>query len=136
MDVGTAAEAVSWWAVLVAAASMFVLGGVWYGALFARRWQELVGLSDDEVTSGAARVFTVAGLASLVIAAVLGLFIGGEAGVGAGTTAGLLAGLGWLAPALAMTYAFERRSATLTLVDAGYHVVAFTLAGALLGWLG
>lgn len=35
-----------------------------------------------------------------------------------------------------MTAAFERRPAALTAIDAGYHVLAFTLTGSLLGWLG
>ncbi|HKJ57048.1 MAG TPA: DUF1761 domain-containing protein [Nitriliruptoraceae bacterium] len=136
MDLGTATEAISWWAVLAAAVSMFVLGGAWYGALFARRWQELVGLADDEVAAGTVRVFGIAGVASLVIAGVLGLFIGADAGVADASLAGLLAGLGWVAPALAMSYAFARRPTGLTVIDAGYHVLAFTLAAALLGWLG
>lgn len=136
MELGVAAGAVTWWVVLVAAASMFVLGGIWYGALFARPWQALSGLSDEQVRTGTARVFGVAALASLVIAVVLALFIGPQAGITVGATAGLLAGLGWVAPAIAMTYAFERRPARLTLLDAAYHAVAFTVAGALLGWLG
>lgn len=136
MDLGTAAAGVQWWAVVAAAASMFVLGGAWYGALFARRWQALVGLTDAEVATGTGRVFTVAALASLVVAAVLGLFLGADATAVEGAVAGGLAGLGWVAPAMVMTAAFERRRVALTAIDVAYHVVAFTLAGALLGWLG
>lgn len=136
MELGTAVGELRWWTVPIAAASMFALGGLWYGALFARPWQALVGLTDDEVGSGTGRVFGVAAAASLVIAAVLALFIGVDAGLGTGVSAGLLAGVGWLAPALAMTYAFERRSPRLAAIDAGYHVLAFALAGAILGVLG
>lgn len=135
MDVGDVAGALRWWAVLVAAGSMFVLGGAWYGGLIAGRWQALVGLSDDEVAQGSGRVFAIAGACSLVIAAVMALFVGHQAGVSTGATAGMLAGLGWVAPALAMTFAFERRPAALAAIDAGYHVVAFTLSGAILGAL-
>lgn len=133
MDFGSVVAEVTWWAVPVAAASMFVLGGLWYGWLLARPWQSLVGLDDDQVREASGRVFGVAALASLVICAVLALFIGASAGVTVGLSAGLLAGLGWLAPALVMTFAFERRPARLTLIDASYHVVAFGLAGAVLG---
>ena len=136
MDLGTAAAGVQWWAVVVAAASMFVLGGAWYGALFVRPWQALVDLTDDEVATGTARVFVVAAVASLVIAGVLGLFLGSDATIAEGTVAGGLAGLGWVAPAMVMTAAFERRPLALTAIDVAYHVVAFTLAGGLLGWLG
>lgn len=136
MDLGTATGDLQWWAVLVAAVSMFVLGGAWYGAVFARPWQALVGLTDEEVAAGTGRVFGVAAAASLVIAVVLALFLGPDAGVGTGAVAGLLAGLGWVAPAMAMTNAFERRPGRLTLIDVAYHAVGFALAGALLGWLG
>ncbi|MBK7830374.1 MAG: DUF1761 domain-containing protein [Nannocystis sp.] len=40
---------------------------------------------------------------------------------------------GWVAPALTTTFLFERRPRRLLAIDAGYHVVTFTLMGAILG---
>ena len=40
------------WAILVAAVSGFILGAIYYGPLFGKAWQQEVGLSDQEVSSG------------------------------------------------------------------------------------
>jgi hypothetical protein len=50
-----------------------------------------------------------------------------------GMTAGLLAGGGWVATGLAMTALFERRSWTYIAINGSYHIVAFTVMGAILG---
>ncbi len=123
-------------AVLAAAVSAFLVGGLWYSPiLLGRVWQRLVGLEDEALSRGLARTFLLAGIASLVMALNLAAFIGPDAGVGFATFAGAAAGLGWVAPALGMTFAFERRPVGLWLVDAGYHIVSFTLMGALIGLL-
>ena len=44
--------AVNWLAVIAAALSSFVLGGVWYSALFAKVWQREAGLSDEQAAGG------------------------------------------------------------------------------------
>ena len=41
------------WAILAAAGSTFVLGGVWYSPiLFARAWMDGAGLSEEQVKGG------------------------------------------------------------------------------------
>lgn len=40
---------INWLAVLVAGIAMFMIGGVWYGAIFAKLWQRLHGYSDEQV---------------------------------------------------------------------------------------
>ena len=46
-------SSVNWIAVFVAAGAAFALGAVWYGPLlFGKRWQALVGLSDEDIQSG------------------------------------------------------------------------------------
>jgi len=123
-------------AVVAAAVSAFVIGGVWYSPLaFGRLWQKQVGLSDEQVASHIVRTFVVSGLASVVMALNLAAFIGPEPGVGFATAAGAAAGIGWVAPALGMTYAFARRSLGLWAINAGYHAVSFTVMGVLIGLL-
>ena len=43
---------VNWLAVLAAALSSFVLGGLWYSALFAKAWQAAAGVSDEAMRGG------------------------------------------------------------------------------------
>ena len=119
-------------AVLAAAASMFVLGGLWYSLFFAKPWQRAAGVTDEQLKSGAPRIFVGSALLALVIAASLAAFIG-TGGVTFGVLAGLAAGLTFVAAALGILYLFERRSLRLWAIDAGYLVLAFTVMGLLIG---
>jgi Protein of unknown function (DUF1761) len=121
-------------AILLAAASTFVLGGVWYSALFARVWQRAAGVTDEQLRTGSARIFAGSAVLSLVMAATLAAFIGDE-GAAFGTAAGLAAGVGWVSCAIGILHLFERRSPALFAVDAGYFTVAFAAMGAIIGAL-
>lgn len=121
---------------LVAALSTFVLGGLWYSPLlFHRPWLAASGLTEEDLRrGGAARVFGPALLLQLVSSVNLAFFLAdGRPSLGWGVGAGLLAGLGWVATGLGVTYLFERRPLGLYLIDAGYHVLSFAVMGAILG---
>ena len=135
MDLGSGAS-INPWAVLLAAVATFAVGGLWYSPLlFNRPWQRLTGLTDQALRAGSpARVFGLSFVAALVAAVNLAFFLSGPTTTLAfATLAGALVGGGWVATALATTYLFERRPPGLWLIDAGYHLVAFTLMGAILG---
>jgi hypothetical protein len=123
---------VNWFAVLIAALSSFVIGGLWYSLLFAKPWQRAAGLTDEQVKSGVVRVFVGSFLLALVMAASLAAFIGAGGAV-FGLVAGLAAGLTWVAAAFGINYLFERRSIQLFLINAGYNVVAFGVMGLIVG---
>lgn len=125
---------INWLAVLVAGVSAFIVGGLWYGLLFARVWQRLNKLTDEQVKKGAAKVFGGSFVLSLVMAVNLAFFIGNN-DAGFGVFAGLAAGFGWVAMALGINYLFERRSFKLWCINAGYNVAALTLMGGIIGAL-
>jgi hypothetical protein len=125
---------VNWIAVLAAALSSFLLGGIWYSALFAKAWQAAAGLSDDQVKGGnKAAMFAGAFVLGLVQAAVFAMFLGPTATLAFGAAAGFGAGLCWVAAGLGITYIFERRSLKLFLINGGYATLQFTIIGAILG---
>jgi hypothetical protein len=119
-------------AVALAAASTFVLGGLWYSLLFAKPWQRAAGVTDEQLKSGAPRIFIGSALIAIVIAVSLAAFIG-SAGLAFGLFAGLAAGLTFVAAAFGINYLFERRSLKLWAINAGYNVIAFTVMGVILG---
>lgn len=123
-------------AILAAAAISFLIGGVWYSPiLFAKRWQQLTGLSDERLKQGSmARIFGLAFVCSLVMAANLAAFLGAKATVGFGLAAGAATGIGWVAMCFAVNDLFERRPLALWLINSGYHIVSLTLMGGLLAW--
>lgn len=125
---------INWLAVGAAAISSFIIGGVWYGPLFGQSWLRASGISAERAAQAPmGRVFGVSLLLQLVAAAVLALFIGAEASTAFAIGAAAAVGVFWVAPALGVIYLFEQRSFRHWLVNAGYHVVAFTVMGVVLG---
>ena len=122
-------------AVGAAALVMFLVGGVWYSPmLFGKAWAELNGLSEEDLKKGnPAKVFGGSFLLALVMAFNLAAFIGPDASLGFATFAGFLAGTGWVAAGMGITALFERKPLKLWLINAGYHVVSFTLMGLIIG---
>ncbi|MCK6547291.1 DUF1761 domain-containing protein [Myxococcota bacterium] len=121
---------------LVAAASSFLVGAVWYSPiLFAKRWMEAAGLDDATLKqANLAKIFGTSFVLQLVAAVNLAFFLAdGKPDVVWGMAAGALAGIGWVATGLGTTYLFERRPFALWAIDAGYHAVTFVLMGAILG---
>jgi hypothetical protein len=125
----------NWLAVGAAALSTFLLGGIWYSpALFGRAWQRETGLSDTQLQSRSmAMVFGTSFVLALIMAFNLAAFLQGPPDLAWGMTAGALAGIGWVAMAMGVTYLFEARSMKLFLINAGYHAVSFIVMGAILG---
>ena len=122
------------WAVLTAAATRFVLGGLWYSpALFGKAWQREVGLSDEQLAAGnRALIFGVSFVLCLVAAFVFAMFLGPRPPLALGLGAGFSAGLCWVGASFGINYLFERKSLKLFLINAGYHTLQFTLIGLIL----
>jgi hypothetical protein len=122
-------------AVLAAAASAFVLGGLWYSpALFAKAWMREAGLSEAQARSGnPAFIFGGAFVLSLIAAFVFALFLGPAPALGFALGAGSSAGLCWVAASLGINYLFERKSLKLFLINGGFFTLQFTLYGLVLG---
>jgi len=129
---------VNWIAVIAAAASAFLLGGLWYSPIaFGKPWQRLNGLTNEAMAARSLPlVFGGSFVLSLIAAFVFAMFLGPNPELGFATGAGLGAGLAWVAASYGITYLFEGRPLGLWLINGGYHTVQFTLYGALLSWLG
>ncbi len=123
-------------AVGLAFLSTFFLGGLWYSpVLFGPRWQRLVALSDETLRSTLARTVAIAAASALVFAINLGFFIGGASTGAFGAFAGFATGV-FMACAIVTSYVFGRRQLALVAIDAGYHLMAATLAGTIIGSFG
>lgn len=123
-------------AVIAAALSTFLLGGLWYSPmLFGKAWQRENNLSDDELKkANRVKIFGLSFIFSVIMAYNLAFFISGPS-VGAGTGAlyGLLTGLGWVALGMFITGLFELKSWTYMLINGGYMSVSFTIMGLIIG---
>lgn len=128
-------EQINYLAVVVAAASAFLLGGLWYSpALFGATWKREAGVSHDQSQQGHGPiVFAVSFLFSLIAATVFALFLGPEPPFSTAVPDGLAIGACWVATSFGINYQFANRTFKLFLIDAGYHVAQFTLYAVILG---
>ncbi|MBZ5576011.1 MAG: DUF1761 domain-containing protein [Acidobacteriia bacterium] len=124
------------WAILAAAVSAFLVGGLWYSPmLFGKAWRKANRFaSADEPGPASAKLFAISFALTLVMAVNLALFLNdAKTTLAWGATAGLLAGLGWVAMGIGVISQFERRPWTYVAVNGGYMTVMLVLMGAILG---
>jgi hypothetical protein len=124
-------------AVLVAAISSFVLGGLWYSrVLFGPAWGRAAGVSMDQPQTGpkhAVSVFGVSFVCALIAAVALATNLGPAPPLRLAVMQGLVIGACFVAACFGINYQFANRSAILWLIDGGYHIVQFVLYGVILG---
>ncbi|WP_260482692.1 DUF1761 domain-containing protein [Sphingomicrobium flavum] len=127
---------INWIAVLVASVSAFILGGIWYGPLFGKKWMELVGMTEEKIKDGnMAMIYGPVLIINIFACATFSMFLGNEIDWQTGALYGFTAGLFWVAGAFGVQYLFERRPLSLWLINGGYNIVQFTLFGAILAGL-
>lgn len=130
---------VNWLAVLIAAASGFMVGGVWYGPLFGKVWQREVGLSDEQLKAGnPLKIYGIAFLFSVLSAVMLGHLFA-RTGVSEFHVTMMMSvgiALGFIVPAIGTNYLFSHKSGTLFAIDAGYWIAFYAAMGLVFGLLG
>jgi len=131
-------ESVNWWAVLVAAVASFLIGGVWYGAMFAKSWPRLHAFTPEQIEvlrKQQARGFAIFFICDLLLAAVAA----GLAGALKLDTALAGASLGfWLWLGLAATQTLTLNVAAgkpgaLFWIDGSKQLASLLTMGAILG---
>lgn len=125
-------------AILIAAASGFLIGGIWYGPLFGKAWQREVGLSDAEIQSAnMVKIFGITFLFSLLSAVFLGHLLA-HFDTDFYRTMMISTGiaLGFVAPAIGTNYLYGRKSGKLFAIDAGYWIAFYAAMGLVFGLLG
>jgi len=121
-------------AILVAALSTFVIGGLWYSpVLFVNPWMKELGLTTEKQKSASmVKVMGGSFLLSLFAAYNLSMMFGGKMSFEEGILYGFLTGFGFVSTALGTIYLFEQKSLKLFLINAGYQCVTFTVMGAII----
>jgi len=140
-------------AVLAAAVSAFIFGGLWYSAL-STNWLAAQGRSEADMIAadGALKLpvmpMIISFIALLIMAGVLGGLMrdGGIAdvlgsganlggGIGRGVVTGALMWLGFVITTLVANHAYQGAKKQLTLIDGGHWLGALVIEGAVLGLL-
>jgi MFS family permease len=134
VDFQQSLESINYLAVVTAALSAFIIGGLWYSVLFGKAWMKENRFDEEALRKGnMGLIFGCSFILSFIISFVLVLFLGPERNAMIGALAGFMAGIFWVAASMGITYLFERKSVKLFFINAGYHVITFTLMGIILG---
>ena len=118
---------ISFLPVLVAGFVPMVLGMIWYGPLFGKRWLALVERTEEEIRENfnPLKTYGVSFVLALLTAFVLQQLLSGDGGgVAAGVHVALLATVGFLLPLGYQGFAFEGRKGALVALNVGYNALA------------
>lgn len=132
---------INYLAVLVAAVASMILGALWYGPLFGKKWIAYMGWSpelSEEKKKGAGKGYAIQFIASLVMSYVLAhalVFASSFLDV-SGVTSGLSAGfwnwLGFVAPVTLGGVLWEGKSWGFWLLNNGYYLCSLLVMGMIL----
>jgi hypothetical protein len=126
---------VNYLAIIVAAIINLVLGFLWYGPLFGRRWLALSNITQEQMRSGGIAKTTAGSFViALIVFYVLSLVVDwtGAKTVGAGLTAGFWVWLGFVGTVTFNSVLYEFRPTALWALNNGYHLLTLLIGGALL----
>ena len=124
---------VNWIAVIAAAASGFMVGGIWYGPIMGKKWMGAVGLSEEQIKSGNMGMiyggaFAFSLLASWTLAHTFATYaIDLSFSEKVMTSFGVA--LGFIIPAIGTNYLFSQKSKALFFIDAGYWLLFYIAMG-------
>ena len=132
---------INYLAILVSAILAMVVGAIWYGPLFGKKWLEIIGATEmdlearKEMQKGAGKLYFVQFLLALLQIWILANYIAGweEAH---GVVNALWIWAGFIMPTIAAGAMWNNDSAKVSwarfLIQAGYQLVMFVIFGFIL----
>lgn len=128
-------DQVNWLAVLAAAVASFVIGFLWYGPLFGKRWMALLGKrAEDMAGTPLAPILVVSFASGLVQAAALAAIVSAfDADLLTSMFVGVLV---WVASGLILKLndlLYAGRPVGLFYIDSMYHLVTLVVMAAIVG---
>ena len=129
---------VNWLAVILSAVISMVVGSIWYGPLFGKRWMKLVSFTKEELEKGKKDMPKTYGMmfaGSLVTSFVLAITIGMAplVDIATGVIIAFWVWVGFVVAVKLSDVLFEKKPWELFLIECGYYLVFLLLAGALIG---
>lgn len=123
---------INYLAVILAAVSSFMLGGLWYsGLLFEKIWVREANVNPQD--GHAPTVFAISFVFTLIAALAFAIWLGAEPPLMPALRNGLYVGAFFVATSFGVNYQFAQNSFKMWAIDAGYHILQFGLFGLVLG---
>ena len=116
-------------AIVVSAIVYFVIGAVWYSALFGKEWMKHIGRTEEQLRSGSKIVYLYTLIAELFICLVMAFVVWSlqTTNCMAAIKLGLFFSI-FPITIIAINNWYGQRSMKLTMIDAGYHIVGIVFA--------
>jgi hypothetical protein len=125
---------INWLAIAVITLFSFMLGAFWHSVLFNKAWKEdSKSVYNSENRGNPAKIFGLTGISHLVAVIALAMLIGNHSSALCGLSYGFIVSLVWVSTSIGVTYLFVGRSFRLFLIDAGFYIVFYSIAGLILG---
>ncbi len=125
--------------ILLGALAAFMLGFLWYTALFGKIWQAETGISDEEAQKDMLRTHGLAFLMMCVISYGINFIVNmhelADQTFVHGAFHGAMSALIYAVPVVAIHYAYQRKSLKLFLIDGSYCVAFMALSGGVMAAL-
>ena len=123
-------------AVLICAALIFGLGGLWYSpVLFAKQWMSVIGKTEEELKKGSRPSnYVTAFMQGLITAYILAIFISWAQAttVANGAWIGFMCWFGFAGSPTLVQNIFGGRPPKLWVIDSGHTLVSFLMSGIIL----
>ncbi len=133
----------NWVAVIVAAVAGGVIGGIWYMPMvFGKRWAENVGRKLPSMSDMTPTNIVAVIAMPLLMAYVLTLLLAGLSthtatdGAIDGVIVGFVVWLGFTATVTMNAWVYDGRNFEWWWITSGFHLVAYVIMGAIIGYLG
>jgi len=132
---------INYWAILVSAIVMQVIGFVWYGPLFGKAWMRLMGFADadkEKMKKKASTGYFVMFVTSLIMIYVLKHFViyAGAHDVAGGMKVAFWLWFGFIAPVQLGAVLWDGKPTKLFALNTLYHLISLLVVGAILvAWL-
>ncbi len=128
---------INFMAVIIAAIANMIIGFIWYGPLFEKKWMKLSGRTKESMEKDKKDMPMVMGsmfAGAFVTASILALFVGyaGATTIELGAKIGFLAWLGFVATTILQDVLYEKKNKELAAINLGFNLVALVVAGSIL----
>lgn len=127
---------VNWLAIVAAAISGFIVGGIWYGPVMGKKWMGAVGLTEEQIGEGNMGLiyggaFAFSLIASWTLAHTFASYavLGADLSVLAKVMTAFGVAIGFIIPALGTAYLFSQKGKALFFIDAGYWILFYIAMG-------
>ena len=126
---------INYLAVILAAAANYIIGAIWYSALFGKQWKALSGISEMKPTAPAIFLGIVGALLMSYVLDHAIIYASGYmkvSGIGAGIMCGFFNWLGFIAPVTLGTVLYEKKSWNFWILNSSYWLISLLVMGVIL----